>query len=295
MKNVEKKFTRFIELNLVFCLFVIVFGALVRASHSGAGCGSHWPLCQGGFVPKTLEIKTLIEYTHRATSGLILLGSILIFFFARKLSEENSSLRKASFLYLFFMITEALLGASLVLLELVEKNSSILRVLVIGTHLVNTYFLLASITACLYYAKNKDISFVKLKNINKTYLLLGLSLLITGASGAVAALSDTLFPANELKTAILEDFTSNNLLIRLRIIHPIIASLTAIFSCYFSINMTQGKTLNKIFLGLVILQVALGLLNIYFLTPINLQLIHLLFADLIWLSFIWLLLEDKKL
>ena len=54
-------------------LLVIVWGAFVRASGSGAGCGNHWPLCNGTVVPKAPAVETLIELTHRITSGVALL------------------------------------------------------------------------------------------------------------------------------------------------------------------------------------------------------------------------------
>ena len=51
-------------------LLVILWGAYVRATGSGAGCGSHWPLCNGEVVPRSAGLATLIEFTHRATSGV---------------------------------------------------------------------------------------------------------------------------------------------------------------------------------------------------------------------------------
>src|SRR5271167_1479156 len=48
---------------------VIHWGALVRATGSGAGCGNHWPLCNGEVIPTSPRIATMIEFTHRAMTG----------------------------------------------------------------------------------------------------------------------------------------------------------------------------------------------------------------------------------
>ena len=63
---------------LAFNLLVILWGAYVRASGSGAGCGAHWPLCNGEVIPRAPSVATLIEYSHRLTSGLALLGVLAL-------------------------------------------------------------------------------------------------------------------------------------------------------------------------------------------------------------------------
>ena len=56
----------------VLCYFiaVILWGTLVRATGSGAGCGGHWPLCNGTVLQHSPSVETIIEYAHRLTSGL---------------------------------------------------------------------------------------------------------------------------------------------------------------------------------------------------------------------------------
>src|SRR5215467_12703113 len=61
---------------LAYNVAVIAWGAFVRASGSGAGCGRHWPLCNGEVVPRPTSVATVIEATHRATSGLALVGVV---------------------------------------------------------------------------------------------------------------------------------------------------------------------------------------------------------------------------
>ena len=54
----------------LYTIIVILWGAWVRISHSGNGCGDHWPLCGGEFIPTEATAKTWIEYSHRMMSGL---------------------------------------------------------------------------------------------------------------------------------------------------------------------------------------------------------------------------------
>src|SRR5450755_2070071 len=70
---------RFAWFLVAYNVAVIVWGAYVRATGSGAGCGSHWPLCNGEFLPTTPQTQTVIEFTHRVTSGVsLVLAAILL-------------------------------------------------------------------------------------------------------------------------------------------------------------------------------------------------------------------------
>ena len=70
---------------LVYFIAVILWGGLVRATGSGAGCGDHWPLCNGTVIQHSARIDTMIEFTHRITSGLSFFGvvALLAWTFAR--------------------------------------------------------------------------------------------------------------------------------------------------------------------------------------------------------------------
>jgi len=65
-----RNFTRYAWSVLGWNIAVVLWGAYVRASGSGAGCGNHWPLCNGEVVPHAPQVQTLIEFTHRAMSGI---------------------------------------------------------------------------------------------------------------------------------------------------------------------------------------------------------------------------------
>ena len=67
-----RPFTRFAWAVLAANLAVVAWGAFVRATGSGAGCGQHWPPCNGAVVPRSPTAETAIEFSaprderHRA-------------------------------------------------------------------------------------------------------------------------------------------------------------------------------------------------------------------------------------
>ena len=103
---------------LVYNLFVILWGAFVRASGSGAGCGNHWPLCNGEVVPRPQQIETLIEFIHRISSGLTLVLAVILVVWAWRIFDRGMKIRWSAAAVLFFTVTEAIVGAALVLLQL---------------------------------------------------------------------------------------------------------------------------------------------------------------------------------
>jgi len=191
---------------LVYNIFVVLWGSLVRATGSGAGCGAHWPLCNGQIVPVLPQMHTAIEFTHRATSGIALLTVVALYFWARRTYEKTAQPRRAAFFALIFMINETLVGALLVLLGLVAGSRSPYRALVLAIHLINTLLLLGAITLTAWFASHPaPISFASRWG-RLTRFAIGVVLLLT-AAGGVAALGDTLFPAASLQSGLQDDLS----------------------------------------------------------------------------------------
>ena len=293
----RRSFTWFAWFSLIYTVGVILWGAWVRVTGSGAGCGSSWPLCNGEIVPPSPEIATIIEFVHRATSGVALLLVVLLVVWAFKIFPPGHMARRCSVAALAFMITEALIGAGLVVFELVGDNDSFARAWVMAVHLVNTFVLLGalSLTAWFSHPPGEE----RAQGQQQSLLLPSFSvaaLLIVGASGAVAALGDTLFPSASLEAALRADFSpASHFLIRLRIYHPLLALLTTvlvIYTCYRLERESRGRwpfRLAILVVSLLILQILIGFVNVWLLAPAWLQLIHLLVSDLIWITFVLLL------
>lgn len=292
----EKNITRLAtlaKLTLFATLLVIVWGAYVRASGSGAGCGSHWPTCNGEIVPHPKSVKTLVEVTHRLTSGLDLLLVLALAFFSFRWLPKGHPGRWAGGLSLFFMITEAAVGAGIVLLEYVAENKSIARAWWMGLHLTNTFLLLAALGASVTLARGDAGTRGPWRKLDALLGALGASLLLVGISGAIAALGDTLFPASSLAAGFAADASPTaHVLLRLRVLHPVFAlggAGLALFSAskaHELLASRDGKRAALVLGVAVSLQVAGGFLNLALLAPTWMQLVHLLLADVVWLAFV---------
>lgn len=289
---------------LCFNIVVVLWGALVRATGSGAGCGSHWPLCNGEVIPPSPQIETIIEFSHRLSSGLALIFVIGLFIWSWKIYPKHHHVRLGASLSLLFIITEALVGAALVLFKWVAQDASIGRVISIAVHLVNTFLLLASITLTAWWASGANPIQLKGAQRNSLMMFVGLAgVLLIGVTGAITALGDTLFPAASLAEGLRQDFSETaHFLIRLRIWHPVIATLVGFYIGMISLwlwNSREGNWTRRFSaaLGILfILQLSAGLLNVFLLAPVWMQLVHLLLADLVWITLVLLsasILEKK--
>jgi heme a synthase len=288
-------FLRYGWATLGVTLLVIVWGAVVRATGSGAGCGSHWPLCNGLVVPLEPTIATTIEFVHRVTSGAVMLMAVWLVVAARRAFPAGSQVRRWAWISLIFMLIEAAIGAGIVLLELVADNASAMRAAYVGGHLVNTLLLVGAITTTLWWAhRGASRSAPRTEPVGTTGLTLCLiGMLVVASTGAVVALGDTLFPHASLAEGIAADFDpTSHFLIRLRIWHPIAAVILAsgILWLTWLSPIFQGndqRTVRRLVIAAVFVQSALGVINLLLLAPLPLQMAHLLVSNLLWIPMVW--------
>jgi heme A synthase len=279
---------------LAYNLFVVLWGALVRATGSGAGCGSHWPLCNGEVVPRDPQVATLIELAHRLTSGLALVAVVVMVVWAFRAYPSGHRVRGGSVAVLGLIIVEALLGAGLVLFELVADDDSMLRAGSMVAHLVNTFILLGAMAITAWWARGGEP--LRLRRAGAVPLLAGLGIagvLLTGASGAIAALGDTLFPSRTFADGLAADLSpTSHLLLRLRVLHPLIAVVVGGYLLVVARVLVREPTSSvsayTTLTVLVLAQLAAGAVNVFLLAPVWLQLVHLLLADLVWISLVLL-------
>jgi heme A synthase len=287
------RFARFAWAVLIYNVGVIAWGAYVRATGSGAGCGAHWPLCNGEVVLRAPAIETLIEFSHRATSGIALVSVVVLFIWARRLTRPGHPVRLGSGLSLAFMLSEAALGAGLVLFQLVAGNASAARAVAVGAHLLNTFLLLAALTLTVFWASGG----ARLRLAARpTMLRLGVgaaALLMVSVAGAITALGDTLFPSGSLAEGLNADLSAtSHFLIRLRTIHPILAVVVAVYLMtavwQIASSSAHGRSLARLVTSLLAIQLAAGVINVALLAPVWLQLLHLLLADAVWIAYLFL-------
>jgi heme A synthase len=291
------RFTTFAWFVIVFNILVILWGAFVRASGSGDGCGDNWPLCNQQVIPTPQRTATLIEFFHRTTSGLALLLVVAQLIYSFRAFPKGHLARTGAKLSFLFIIVESLLGAGLVLFRLVGTDQSIYRVFAMVTHQINTLLLLGSMTLTVFWSKyNTPIDFRSHQTATIVSIIMLVGMALLGITGATTALADTLFPSRTLIEGLLEDLNdSAHITVQMRWLHPVIALAFWLFITFACNQLKKLKddentafyanTLPYLMLG----QLALGTLNLALLTPIWLQIVHLLMADSVWIIMVLLI------
>ena len=290
------RFAKFAWFVLIWNVITALWGAFVRATGSGAGCGSHWPLCNGQVVPQAEQVATLVEFSHRIMSGIAMIGVLVLLIWAFRAYPKGHPVRFGAVASAVFIILEALVGAALVLFGWVVDDASKERALVVSIHLVNTFLLLASLAVVAWWASNKRPIALQAHRWLVWGLRAGLLLvLLIGVSGAITALGDTLFPVNSVAEGLQQDFDkSASFLVRLRFWHPILSILTGVYLLFLTrlLNAEHADPtvtrLSRLVAIFVIAQLAVGFVNVMLLAPVWMQVVHLLMADLVWLSLVLL-------
>jgi heme A synthase len=292
------RFSRFAWALLGYEILVVAWGAYVRASGSGTGCGRHWPTCNGEILPRAPRVETMIELSHRLSSGGALIGTLVLFVWALRVYPRRHRVRTGAGVTMLLMVAEALIGAGLVLFELVAHDASMKRALSISLHLINTFLLLASTATTAWWASGGRP--VRLRGQqgagSAVTIILGVllaAMLVVGASGAVTALGDTLFPTPSLAAGIAQDFApGSHLFVRLRAIHPMLAMTTA-GAIVLAMGLVRALRparavgiLSRVAASLAVAQVAAGIADVLTRAPVAMQLVHLALADLVWISLV---------
>lgn len=290
MPSLNLSTVRLAWLTLGVNLLIILQGAVVRITGSGAGCGSHWPLCNGEIVPLAPSTETVIEYSHRLLSfGALLLGGWLLSR-AYRVRRDKPAFFGAALASFVFLILEALLGAATVLLGLTGENATVGRGLMVASHLVNSVLLMGALTVTLIYARPQAPAAPKLREqgLVGTTLSVGLvGMLVLIFTGGIAAMGNTIFPSESLAAGLAADFDpASHLLIRLRVLHPLIAISVGLY-LFLSLGLSwwlkpvpEARHIARLLFGVYVLQLLVGTLNLTLLGPVVLQLLHLLLGVL---------------
>jgi cytochrome c oxidase assembly protein subunit 15 len=297
------RFYRFTVVVLIFTLAVIVWGGYVRASGAGAGCGSHWPDCNGEIVPRSPGSKTLIEFTHRTTSGLSFLLIAVQMIWAWRISPRGHGVRRMATVVFGLIISEALVGAGIVIFKKVAGDESTDRAYWMAAHLMNTFALLAAM-AILIQRVQRELRpgtvvvtaevLPGARGLQRALTVGVVAVVLIAVSGAIVALGDTLFPAHSLAHGWEQDLSpSAHLFVRLRIYHPIFALTGGLYLLVVSaIIVSRDSGAGRVrscatrLAAIVLVQLVAGALNLVLLAPVAMQLLHLLLADLVWLSLV---------
>lgn len=286
-------FKRYAWFVVAYTVLVILWGAVVRATGSGAGCGNHWPTCDGQVIPQAEDVQTVIEFSHRLTSGLSGVFVLILLAWTWRLKPVSKFLRWMAVLSFIFILIEGGLGAALVRLELVEDNASTLRAIMVAIHLSNTLVLLAFMTLTAWSSTRENIRYQAYGKIAIGFGIALIGFLVMSAAGAVTALGDTLFLSGALERGLEANASPyDHFLVQLRVYHPMIAVTVSAYLFAFGYYLFQKHSSEAVhdatqrLLMLVGLQLGLGVLNIVLKAPLWMQLSHLLLADLLWILLI---------
>ena len=280
---------------LAYFIAVILWGTVTRATGAGAGCGNHWPLCNGTVIQHSPTVDAMIEFAHRVTSGISFFAVVGLAIWTFVATARGHFARRCVVAAIFFTLVEAAVGALLVKLGLTAESRSPLRAPYLALHLTNTLLLLAALTLTAHMLGRRigymrgSIRWVKPFSAFACLVVV----LIVGVTGSLAALGDTLFPAQSLSAALAQDFSAKSAwLIRWRWTHPTIAVLASAFFVWLLVRAMRhsdhGNNRGLAILVLVLLgaQYALGAWDVLALAPVWLQVTHLLGADLLWTALI---------
>jgi heme A synthase len=279
-------FVRFAWFVLAYNIAVILWGAYVRASGSGAGCGNHWPLCDGTVMLVSPDTHKIIEFVHRLMTGIDGPLIVLLVIWAFRTFPAYDIVRRAAALSGIFLVTEALIGALLVKIQHVAQNADAYTE---SAHLVNTLTLVACLALTAWFGAGNPAPKLSGRPAWIAAITLGAVMLLS-VTGVIAALGDTLFPAPSLGAGLAQDFNpASSLLLRLRGLHPLIAATVGAWLTIFAVarlRIAKWAALRVVIL--VWLQLFAGMANFLLRAPVWMQLVHLLIADLLWISLVLL-------
>ncbi|MGC1416003.1 MAG: COX15/CtaA family protein [Candidatus Acidiferrum sp.] len=280
---------QFAWLVVAYNIAVTLWGAYVRATGSGAGCGNRWPLCNGQFLPSAAQSQTWIEFTHRVTSALAIVLVFALIIWCWRETSKNHWVRYAVVCGGILLFNEALLGALLVLLDYVGVDKSAGHAAFLCLHFGNTLLLMASLALTAIGLSNGERIVWVAKPHELIVIGIGLAaVMVIGMTGSLAALADTIFPVESVRSSMLQDFSpTSHFLVRLRLLHPISAVFGASYVLWVVLKLWRKRERSESTLSaigaILTLQIGLGVLNIFLLAPVWLQMAHLFVADVFWI------------
>ena len=295
-RSASASLRRFAWFVLVYNVIVILWGAVVRATGSGAGCGDQWPLCDGAAIPQSPQFHTMVEFTHRMMSGGALILILALLVWTWRATAKGHLARWTAGIALVLVLNEAFLGALLVTVAAHSASVST-GVLLFSCHLTNTLLLVAALALTAEFLSDPRFgATTRLRRGRLVFPALGiLATLLVGVTGSLVALGDTMYPSASLMDAIRQDFSATApLLLRLRWIHPASSFVAGGFILWLLVRAfrrdapAKMHTLGMAVLLTLLLQYLLGALDVVGQQPTWLQILHLLGANVFWIFLVLL-------
>jgi len=277
-------FAKYGWLFLLYNLAAVAWGVYVRASKAGDGCGTSWPLCDGNSIPLMGMSSKAIEASHRLSTGLVGVFAIGMLVWAFRKFPKGHLVRKASGVAMGLTILEGLIGAALVKFQLVTMNDTPSRAGVMAFHVVSTFLLLGSISVAALASSGAPK--VRFKGQSAVGWILGMAffgVVLLGISGAISALGHQLKPVDDVLKAAMNPATF--WMVRLQPLHPLIAASVGLYLLLAGgllVHLRPSPHVRRavnVMVGFYGFQVLVGALNIWLKAPIEMQMFHLVSAD----------------
>ncbi|MCY4321549.1 MAG: COX15/CtaA family protein [Bdellovibrionaceae bacterium] len=283
-----KKYSLF---TIIFTLITIFWGAWVRLSFSGDGCGKSWPLCENKIFPE--NIMAFIEWLHRLSSGLSFIFIFILFLLSIKFYSKGHGVRKFSGISFVLVCIEALIGAILVLSGLVSDNTEKIRVLVLAVHSVNSLLLVGSLSLSYKMSlwENRNAKLNDGLRFKKPLIYFLYLFPLLALTGNIASLAGQLFPSESLSSALALDLLpSAHTSLKIRPFHPLLAIAFLLGLCVFSYFKKYLIVPTLAVFGVVLF----GFFTLFFLSPLWMKIAHLILAYCLWIFLIAFSVERVK-
>lgn len=268
-------------------IFVLLGGALVTKTDSGAGCGSSWPLCHGELIPSEITPELVIELSHRVVSGVVGIAVLGLSFLAWKVMGHSREVKFLSLMSVFFLVAQGLIGAAAV----VWGQSDFVLAIHFGISLISfaSVFLLTLLIFEIDQKLDTKSLVIEKKHRIEIYLLTIYTFIVvyTGAlvrhTNSELACSSWPFCVNSEPFSL---FTISRMEAWIQMGHRLAAGLLFIWTLLFVIKMVKQYRSNRIMywgaislITLIGLQVVFGALIIFTLLNLGVALLHALFIS----------------
>lgn len=285
------KFVSFAWFVLIYNLAAVAWGVFVRASKSGDGGGTSWPLLDLSHQPMNGPISRLIEGSHRASTALCGVFAIILLVMAYRNFAKGHQARMFATVVFGLTCLEGLVGWALVRFGLVTLNDSVLRVSIMSFHVVSTFILVSAIALCAM--SGMGAGRIQLRGQSAIGWMLGLGVLglvSLGVSGAISALAHTLMP---VKNVLVEAAKPDAFwMLKLQPLHPYLSLAVGTFFCILAgmlCHLRPSDAVRRASLVMLVafaFQTMLGLVSIKLAAPIWTQMLHLVAGDVLFVSFV---------
>lgn len=262
-------------------VFILIGGALVTKTDSGAGCGATWPLCHGQFMPSEITPELIIELSHRVVSGVVGFAILALAFLAWKQIGHIREVKFLSFLSVFFLVLQGLIGAAAVM----WGQSDFVLAAHFGISLISfaAIFLLTLIIFELDRKLDTTSLFIQKKHRIEIYLLTTYTIIVVYTGALVRHAHAELVCGNWPFCTSNSPFAFANYSFSqwIHMGHRLAAGLLFIWTIVFFIKVVKHYRENKVMfwgwvtvLSLIILQVFFGAMIIFTMLNLGIALLH---------------------